>query len=339
MTSHLFSITKTEYGPVRFRRTLFRFAAAMFSFSVSILGMDIATASSIQSTYPHPQIPFEEIFFYDVRILMFESAAKGFLRIRRVGERQYKAELIAETKGFLGFLSGYQKNHYVSEMEYHPKTRRLVTHRFTKTVTTTNIWGRKNVIRTSTEIDYLKGEILWSTFENDTLLGRGSGPARGETVYEDFLSAFFNFRFGAYGLLSRGKRLTLTALPDHFLADEGQGNDLKQISPNIGIRIADGATEQKYRHRLNRASKESLLIFIKVPKGLFGQETGEIQILLDGPDRTPVSVTVEQAILFGDVFGVLRKSSVSDGHSTRTFGVSEKKHSAPLPSGVYSKQP
>ena len=62
--------------------------------------------------------PPEEEFEYDVRFLWFIKAAYSRLRIRRISERKYLAEMVAETKGLIGLLSSYRKNYYAKVTFY-----------------------------------------------------------------------------------------------------------------------------------------------------------------------------------------------------------------------------
>ncbi len=243
----------------------------------------------------------EEEFIYDIQLLWYTKAAEGAIWIRRIGEKHYRAELVVETKGFIGFLTSHQKNHYVSEMDYIPGNHRLLSRKFTKTVT-----RGKVVKRTTAVIDYAKGEIRWETTKNERLLEEGVDPIPEGVVFEDLLSAFFNLRIGAYGPLKRGKLLIVNTLPDYEPPENGQKDYPKESDRQVVIRIADVATEREYRKRYGRTKEKGLLALVKVPKFLFGQEIGETQVWFDS-DLTPVAAAVEDAIFFGDLFGTLRR--------------------------------
>jgi hypothetical protein len=256
--------------------------------------------------FPGPALPVpavpppEEAFFYDIHFMWFTNSAEAGIRIRRTGKKRYRAELEFKTKGFIGFLISHQKNHYVSEMDYIPENHHLLSHKFTKTV----IRG-KVVKRTTAVIDYAKGEIRWEASNSEKLLEKGVDPIPKGVIYEDLLSAFFNLRFGAYGPLKRGKRLSVDTLPDYDPPEKGQKDYRKESDRQVVIRIAKIATEREYRELYERTKEKGLLALVKVPKFLFGQEIGKTHVWFDS-DLTPVAVTVEDAILFGDLYGNLR---------------------------------
>jgi uroporphyrinogen-III synthase len=76
------------------------------------------------------------------------------------------------------------------------------------------------------------------------------------------------------------------------------------------ITIPSAETTRAYRKNFGRSKEKGLLILVKVPKSLFGQETGEVRVWFD-QKMTPVEATIEDAIFFGDVIGVLVKSKIS----------------------------
>ncbi len=246
----------------------------------------------------------EEEFVYDIHFLWFRQAAEGTLILRRLGERRYRAELVAETKGFIGFLTAYRKNHYISEMEYDPAKRRLLSRVYSKTV-----YRGLNITQSRTVIDGQKGQIRWETRGNGEIQDKGTERIPEGVIYEDLLSAFFNLRIGAFGPLTRGRFLTVTTLPAYQTTRELKEDYDKEFVRNFDIRIADAETERRYRRAFDRVEEKGLLALVKVPKELFGQTTGEVRLWLD-PNLIPVAATVEDVIFFGDVHGTLRKAIV-----------------------------
>ncbi len=248
------------------------------------------------------KMPRREIFTYNVRIFIFPKAAQGTIRIIQVSKNRYRAELMAETTGIVGFLTRYRKNHYISEIEYLPGESRFFSRRHTK-----KVHRGANVERTVATIDQEEGKVNWKIYDNDELKNEGTDPIPGGVQYEDLLSAFFNFRNGAYGPLEAGRKMTILALPDY--AERVRNRD-KQIKEDpyqkFEIRIPDAKSEAAYRKRYGRTGEKGTLALVKVPKNLFGQQTGEIRIWFD-ENVIPLAATVEDAIFFGDVHGTLRQ--------------------------------
>ncbi len=281
------------------------------TFPVYIFAATLFFAFFARPTLASPIIPSKKFsppsavnLTYDVDFLWFKNMARGLVRLRMISENRYRAELLAETKGLIGLLTSYQKNHYISEMEFLPERGRLLSRKFTN-ITTRGKIERKSIAF----IDYKNHEVRWVTFQNDEFKREGGFPFPDGTVYEDVLSAFFNFRNGAFGDLRPGRKITVTSLPDYEKSENGEHIDGTELAQSIEITIADEKVEKAYRRRYNRTKNTGMLVFVKVPKKIFGQETGEIRIWFD-PDLIPVFATVEDAILFGDVHGSLRSADI-----------------------------
>jgi hypothetical protein len=251
-----------------------------------------------------PQVPPEETFTFDVQVFLIPNAAQGTLRVLRVSKNRYRAELMAETKGIIGLFTLYKKNHYISEFEYVPEKRRYFNHHYTKLV-----YRGPDIERTTIAIDHDKGKVKWQFYSNDVFEDGGTEPIPEGIVYEDLLSIFFNFRNGVFGPLERGRKMTVYTLPDFLTKKKNPNNSEKKPYQKYEIRIVDAKKEAAYRKRYGRTEEKGLLALVKVPKDIFGQETGEVRIWFD-EKIVPLAATVEDAILFGDVNCVLRKFKV-----------------------------
>ena len=265
---------------------------------------------------PKASLPPEENYLYDVDFIFFKNVAEGILRLRRLNNLSYRAELIAETKGFIGFLTGYRKNYYASEMEYDPARGRFLTRHYTKAV-----HRGPNISKTTMAIDREARTVQWATTFNGEPLEKGTEPIPGGVTYEDLLSAFFNFRGGGFGPVSKGRHLTVVTLPAYDTSKEEKESG-ESLVRDFDIRIADPASERRYREIYGREKEKGFLVLVKVPKELFGQETGEVRVWFD-EGLVPVSATVDRAYYFGDVHGTLRKAAAG--------------RAAPLPRGDGSR--
>ena len=104
------------------------------TFSLPILAAALFFAFFAGSALASPAIPSKKFsppsavnLTYDVDFLWFKNMARGLVRLRMISENRYRAELLAETKGLIGLLSSYQKNHYISEMEFLAEQGRLLS--------------------------------------------------------------------------------------------------------------------------------------------------------------------------------------------------------------------
>ena len=202
-------------------------AAVFFFLAPSVPAFPASPATRAVSSPP------EEDFVYDIDFLWFKKMAEGRLSIRRTGPKRYRADLVARTKGFIGFLTSYRKNHYISEMEFLPDKNRLLSRRYTKTV-----HSGLDVSKSVTVIDYKKGEIRWETTTNGEIRDKGTEPIPKGLIYEDLLSALFNLRFGAFGPMTHGRQLTITTLPAYASTEEGEVDFKKEFVRNFHIRIS-----------------------------------------------------------------------------------------------------
>lgn len=269
------------------------FLVVILAGSVFFVRTPVYAAPSVQ--------PIEEDFTYQLRFLFFKQVARAKLRLQPLSGNRYRAELLAETKGLLGFLTGRQKNHYVSEMDYVPSQKRLVTRRFTKTVTAA---GEK--VSSVTEIDYKNKEYRWVATENGEIKDKGTKPVPDGVIFEDLLSVLFNLRQGALGPLKRGRRIQVSSLPYYQATAEGKTQYNDAYVETFEIRIADLATEKTYRKRFDREDEKGLLVIVQVPQALFGQKSGEVLVWFD-ETLIPTAARVEDVVLFGDVAGDLER--------------------------------
>lgn len=281
-----------------------RLRAGIFLLAIALVSPLARRAEgAVPPSSPRTSLPPNEDYLYDVDFLFFKDIAEGSLRLQRVGGLSYRAELVAETKGIIGFLTSYRKNHYISELEYDPAQGRFLARRYTKTV-----YRGLNISKSTMAIDPKNRTVRWETSSNGQAREKGVEPIPEGVAYEDLLSAFFNFRGGALGPLDRGRHLTIVTLPAYDTPPEEKERGESPVR-DFDVRIADPETERRYRQAYNRAAERGLLVLVKVPKELFGQETGEVRVWFD-ESLIPVSATVERAIFFGDVRGTLRKAVI-----------------------------
>ena len=268
--------------------------------SALILAAAVAAPPVILRAAAAPAMPPSEAWSYNIRFLFFTQAAQGHLKITRLGGNRYRAELLAETKGLVGILMYGRKNHYISEMTFDPVKRRFVSRLYTK-----RVHKQGGVERTTAVIDSKSGVVRWKYFWNDKLVGEGNDPMPGGKRVEDLLSAFFNLLLGSLGPLEHGRKMTVFTLPNYKAKATKEITDEDELKfQKFEIRIPSAESERAYRKIHGRTKEKGLLALVKVPKSLFGQETGEVRVWLDAK-RVPVAATVEDAIFFGDVEGVL----------------------------------
>jgi hypothetical protein len=260
--------------------------------------------------------PPNEEFTYEVHFLSLINAGTSRIQIQKKSGNRYEARMVAETKGIVGFFTRYRKNSYTSEMEYIPEQRRLITRRFTKIVT----WGDE-IRKSVSENDYRSRIHRWVVTENGKFKSKGSEKIPEGVIYEDMISAFFNLRYGAFGPIKPGRRITVISQPFSQASMVESKKDSEEYLREFEIRIADKITERKYRQRLGRKHEKGALVLINAPNDFFGQNKGDVIIWFDNK-MIPVGTTVEDVFLFGDVTGTLVKTRIQPVSPVQLLGSS-----------------
>ena len=223
---------------------------------------------------------------YSISFLWFKKAASGRIVFKKETDKRFMVSVEAETLGFIGWITRYRKDNYNVYMEEIADGRRLRTYRFEKIVKI----GKK-VRRGYINCDYNKRVMEWKSWG-------GGKPERGEKedippglIYDDPISAFYNFRYGAYGILKKGKEFFVTTFP-------------KDKKPSkIYLRIA-GEKEEKERLRGENDINVMYLVDIKINGDLIDSKTGRIEVHMD-KDLLPVKGIVKDLFFFGDITGRL----------------------------------
>jgi hypothetical protein len=114
-------------------------------------------------------------------------------------------------------------------------------------------------------------------------------------VYDDFLTASYNFRYGVYGGIERGRKYTVTTFP-------------KKGPSSYEVRVASKEEEEK--RKKSEKLKEGKEYFVKL--FLDPEITHSKEGLIEGwlsRELYPTEGTIRDVILFGDVRGTLIKNS------------------------------
>ena len=114
-------------------------------------------------------------------------------------------------------------------------------------------------------------------------------------VYDDFLTASYNFRFGAYGLVERGRRYTVTTFP-------------RKGPATYEVSVAAGEEEEKRRRAERIKDGKDFLVRLSLDPQITHSKEGAIEGWLSR-DFLPVEGTIKDVVLFGDVKGTLVKKS------------------------------
>ncbi|MBM4338877.1 MAG: DUF3108 domain-containing protein [Deltaproteobacteria bacterium] len=224
---------------------------------------------------------------YEVGFWLFKKAALGKLTFKEMDKKgRYMAILQTETLGILGYIARYRVDTYRSVMEELDDGRRLRAISFEENVKV----GEK--VRKRTHLfDYQRMKWVQTRRRKDGTIAKTEEAIPLGKTYDDFVTASYNFRYGVYGEIERGKKYVVPTFP-------------KKGPSNYEVRVA--AKEEEERRRRSEKLKDGKDYFIKLlldPEITHSQE-GLIEGWLSR-DLYPMEGTIRDVVLYGDVTGRL----------------------------------
>ncbi|MDP6625329.1 MAG: DUF3108 domain-containing protein [Nitrospinota bacterium] len=235
---------------------------------------------------------FGEKLVYDISFLWFENAAVGSAILQ--GDKEgCVAKLKAETKGFIGFITGYIKHFYVSHMKMAGESSGLQPYLFEKKI----IFKGKEV-KTVTSLDYKNRTRSWSITKKGKIAEEKLEPIPLSIVYYDILSAFYNFRTSYYGEIQKGKDFLIHSIPE-------------KNESEIHIHVGTREEELKFKQEEQIEDSEGYFLIVKIPKEIFKTKEG-IVLIWGNKNLLPLNVVVRDYIGFGDVRASFREVVMMD---------------------------
>jgi hypothetical protein len=226
---------------------------------------------------------------YEISFWIFKKAAMGRLSFKEMEEKdRYIATLRAETMGILGFVARYRVDTYRSVMEEIEEGSRLRAISFEEEVKIGNRL-RKRVHY----FDYHRSKWIQSRWKKDGGIERIESEIPPGMIYDDFITASYNFRYGVYGKIERGKRYKVATFPRKGLT-------------SYEVNVAEKEEEEKKRR--SERIKEGKEYYVKL--SLDPEVTHSKEGLIEGwlsREFYPVEGAIKDVILFGDVRGTLVK--------------------------------
>jgi len=230
-----------------------------------------------------------EELHYDIGLWLFKKVAVGKISFEEMGKKgRYMATLQGETLGVLGFVARYRVDTYRSIMEEIDGGRRLRSISFEEDV---KIGGK--VRRRTHFLDYQKRKWIQVRQSKDGIKTRREEEIPPGMVYDDFVTASYNFRYGVYGGMERGRTYRVATFP-------------KKGPSSYEVRVASKEEEEKKRK--SEKSKEGKEFFLKF--FLDAEMTHSKEGLIEGwlsKELYPIEGTIKDVIFFGDVKGTLIK--------------------------------
>jgi len=143
--------------------------------------------------------------------------------------------------------------------------------------------------------DYHKGKWIQIRQRKDGTKVRKEEKIPPEMVYDDFLTASYNFRYGVYGGIERGRKFTVATFP--------------KMGPS-SYEVSVASKEEEEKRRRSDKTKEGKEFFIKLY--LDPEITHSKEGLIEGwlsKELYPLEGAIKDVFLYGDVTGKLIKNT------------------------------
>jgi hypothetical protein len=230
-----------------------------------------------------------EELHYAIGVWMFKKVALGKISFKEMKEKgRYLSILQGETLGVLGWVARYRTDTYRSVMEEIDGGRRLRSISFEEDVKIGTTLRRRTHF-----FDYQKRKWIRVRQRKDGTKVRAEEEIPSGMVYDDFITASYNFRYGVYGGMERGRTYRVATFP-------------KKGASSYEVRVASKEEEEK--RRKSEKSKEGKEYFVKLL--LDPEVTHSKEGLIEGwlsKELYPTEGRIKDVIFFGDVHGTLIK--------------------------------
>jgi hypothetical protein len=228
---------------------------------------------------------------YEIGFWLFKRVAQGKISFREMARKgRYQAILQGETLGVLGWAARYRVDTYSAIMEEVDGGRCLRSLSFEEDVKI----GGKSRKRTHF-FDYENRKWVKVRQRKDGTRSREEADIPPGKVYDDFVTASYNFRYGVYGEIERGKKYIVATFP-------------KKGPSTYEVTVASKEEEEKKRK--SEKIKEDKEYFVKLflDPEITHSKDGIIEGWLS-KDLYPIEGMIKDVVLFGDVKGTLIKNT------------------------------
>lgn len=236
--------------------------------------------------WAHPSIGEQfagEKLGYEVGFWVFESVGGGWARFSRMENGNYLLYHEGKAEGVFGLLTLYRREIYRAVMTVAPDGRRLIPLLFEEN-SVIGSWFR----RKTTVYDWAAGKATMETQKKGETTRQVVEMPPG-AQYDNAVTAFYNFRGGAYGKVEPGRHFIVRTVSK-------KGHDTLRFSV-----LPREEAEKKLASEPEKEGKE-LLVRIFLEKDMLSSLKGEMDIWFDR-DLVPVSGVVKAVRYIGDVHG------------------------------------
>jgi hypothetical protein len=278
------------------RRDLLRWLLGLpflfsFPFYVREAGAELSTPSNTGGKSTISEFFKGEELVYEIGFWLFKKAALGKLSFSGMDKKgHYMAILQAETLGVLGWMSRHRVDSYRSTMEEIDGGKRLRSISFEEDVKIGSTLRRR-----IHQFDYQKGKWIQLRQRKDGTMEKTEEEIPSGRIYDDFLTASYNFRYGVYGEIERGRTYTVPTFP-------------RKGSSNYEVKVV--GTEEEEKSKKSEKFKDGKDFYVRL--FLDPEITHSKEGLVEGwlsKEHYPMEGKIKDVVLFGDVKGTLIKNS------------------------------
>jgi hypothetical protein len=260
-----------------------------FPFHVRETTADSLTPQRREGKGPISEFYKGEELVYEIGVWLFKRAALGKLSFYAMEKKgNYMAILQAETLGVLGWVTRYRKDTYRSTMVEIEEGRCLRSLSFEEYAKIGNKLRKK-----IHHFDYQERKWIQLRLRRDGSMERTEEKIPPGMIYDDFIAASYNFRYGVYGEIERGRKYTIATFP-------------RKGSSSYEVNVAGKEEEeQRKRSEKNKDGKDFYVKLYLDPE-ITHSKVGLIEGWLS-KELYPIEGMIKDVSLFGDVKGTLIK--------------------------------
>jgi hypothetical protein len=220
---------------------------------------------------------------YEVGFWVFPAVGGGLARFYELDNGSYLIVNEGRAQGLAGWLSRHRREVQRAWLSADEPSNRLIPLRLEEE-SIIGDWVRKK----TTRYDYSARRIFMET--------RKEGETQREVVeippgmyYDNPISAYYNFRYGAYGKVEPGREYLIPTVPR-----KGKGVFRVTVAPQREAALRREAEEEK--------KGKDLLVRIHLDQEFLGSPRGEIEVWFDN-ELNPVTGMIRKVRFFGDIKG------------------------------------
>ena len=239
-----------------------------------------------------------EELVYEIGFWLFKRAALGKLSFKETGKKgHYMATIEGETLGVLGWLTRYRKDTYRSTMEEIDGRGRFRSLSFEEDVKIGSKSRKKIHL-----FDYQKSKWIQLKQRKDGLMERTEAEIPPGMVYDDFVTASYNFRYGVYGEIERGRKYKVPTFP-------------RKGASSYEVNVAGKEEEEKRKRSEKVQGGKDFYVKLFLDPEITHSKEGLIEGWLS-KEFYPLEGTIREVRFFGDVKGRLVKNTRVDSTSS-----------------------